>query len=382
MATIIGQSFGTKSYRDLPVVCGGVQDPSWFNNCGRAELVCAALCSEHGEKAIQSKCSKATWDDSQDSNYDCTCGTPSTPLLPAPLMGPYPGGHAVMTAAGKTFTCINEYPLDPEDAWRFPTVFCSEYCRSIGKVAPPGNQIRTTDQKHNTGLDGPLKMMDTHRIDDCSCQAPPPSPPSPPPPPQAAPSGTSSIEQIFSAALTTAMRSKGVTDSEIASLQSELSRDACVKVVSALTSLTGGSAAAYYGTCGAFHKRDGSKWCRMPSAFVSFYSKLNVKLHDEYCSFNVDQCCPVDVGMAAGVAIGCAVALAGAITGICFCCKCCCFKPKPAAASAGQSVGQPAVALAMMPATREGSSPSLAMAGGSIAKDGRTSVINPLNSEP
>ena len=41
-----------------------------------------------------------------------------------------------------------------------------------------------------------------------------------------------------------------------------------------------------------------------------------------------DDCCDINAGPVAGVAIGCILVVIFAIIGCCACCKCCCFKPK------------------------------------------------------
>ena len=47
------------------------------------------------------------------------------------------------------------------------------------------------------------------------------------------------------------------------------------------------------------------------------------------CASSSDECCEANVGAIAGLVIGCVVGLALSITGCAYCCKCCCFKPKP-----------------------------------------------------
>ena len=80
----------------------------------------------------------------------------------------------------------------------------------------------------------------------------------------------------------------------------------------------------YYGECAAFTKRDESHWC---SAGVTYYG---TSYNSDICiATSEDECCPVDGGAVAGLVIGLVVGIAGIITLFAFCCKCCCFRPKP-----------------------------------------------------
>ena len=70
----------------------------------------------------------------------------------------------------------------------------------------------------------------------------------------------------------------------------------------------------YEGKCGWFTRKNDKKWCTSP-----FYTV------DICCSGSSDDCCVLDEGRVAGVAVGIFVVISLSVIACCYCCKCCCF---------------------------------------------------------
>ena len=71
----------------------------------------------------------------------------------------------------------------------------------------------------------------------------------------------------------------------------------------------------YEGKCGWFTQKNDKKWCTHPFFEV-----------DICCaSSSSNDCCVLDEGRVAGVAVGIFVAITLSIIACCYCCKCCCF---------------------------------------------------------
>ena len=71
----------------------------------------------------------------------------------------------------------------------------------------------------------------------------------------------------------------------------------------------------YEGKCGWFTRKNDKKWCTSP-----FYTV------DICCtSGSSDDCCVLDEGRVAGVAVGIFVVISLNVIACCYCCKCCCF---------------------------------------------------------
>ena len=76
--------------------------------------------------------------------------------------------------------------------------------------------------------------------------------------------------------------------------------------------------------------------CRLSTECTQWKGKCNDvfgKKTDSWCgnlcfAADKDDCCDINAGPVAGVAIGCILVVIFAIIGCCACCKCCCFKPK------------------------------------------------------
>lgn len=95
----------------------------------------------------------------------------------------------------------------------------------------------------------------------------------------------------------------------------------------------------YEGKCGWFTRKNDKKWCTSP-----FYTV------DICCtSGSSDDCCVLDEGRVAGVAVGIFVVISLSVIACCYCCKCCCFnyrrKQFSPAAPAVVYVTQPGVQM-------------------------------------
>lgn len=80
----------------------------------------------------------------------------------------------------------------------------------------------------------------------------------------------------------------------------------------------------YYGECPAFTKKDESHWCSAGVSYGGYQTSTDLCIAE-----SEDECCPTDGGAVAGLVIGLFVGITGIITLFAFCCKCCCFRPKP-----------------------------------------------------
>ena len=69
----------------------------------------------------------------------------------------------------------------------------------------------------------------------------------------------------------------------------------------------------YYGECPALNDKS-DQWC---------------DLTETCCASSEEDCCVPNSGAVAGVVIACILTVVGSITACAYCCKCCCFKPKP-----------------------------------------------------
>ena len=103
----------------------------------------------------------------------------------------------------------------------------------------------------------------------------------------------------------------------------------------------------YYGSCGAFAKKDESHWCGGSGAFEFEYSGLSYSYSADICMANSkDDCCVPNGGAIAGLVIGLIVGIVGIVTLCAWCCKCCCFRPKQMVVVQG---GQPAPQIVVVP---------------------------------
>ena len=71
----------------------------------------------------------------------------------------------------------------------------------------------------------------------------------------------------------------------------------------------------YEGKCSFFSQKNEERWCKYPS-----------RTDEVCCASTSDDCCPVDEGLIAGVAVGVILTISLCCVACCYCCKCCCFK--------------------------------------------------------
>lgn len=95
---------------------------------------------------------------------------------------------------------------------------------------------------------------------------------------------------------------------------------------------------AYYGKCPAFTKKS-YRWCDVCGTPTC-------------CAPNEDECCDIDDGAVAGLIIGSILFFVVSITGCAYCCKCCCFTPKPATQTV--VIQQPSVTQHPIPVSARG----------------------------
>ena len=95
----------------------------------------------------------------------------------------------------------------------------------------------------------------------------------------------------------------------------------------------------YDGSCGWFTRKNDKKWC------------THLFAEDEVCctTSSSNDCCVLDEGRVAGVAVGIFVVISLSVIACCYCCKCCCFsyrrKQFSPAAPAVVYVTQPGVQM-------------------------------------
>jgi len=101
------------------------------------------------------------------------------------------------------------------------------------------------------------------------------------------------------------------------------------------------SADAYVGTCGGLEVKDESHWCDSSAVLsqCTYYNNYcgygytaysSARTVSEFCvAESSSECCKPNGGAIAGIVIGLIVLIAGIVALSAWCCKCCCFRPKP-----------------------------------------------------
>ena len=109
----------------------------------------------------------------------------------------------------------------------------------------------------------------------------------------------------------------------------------------------------YDGSCNWFTRKNDKKWC------------THLFAEDEVCctTSSSKDCCVLDEGRVAGVAVGIFLAISLSIIACCYCCKCCCFhyrrNQNPPNPPAVMYVTQPVVPMQQM-SSPQGTSPQQA----------------------